>query len=436
AELKGDTRRVKMLVEKYRNDVSEDSDMDLGHYHLHAAVCSIMEEDFNQAIQHAQAATRLIQRASASFQEHHCRMVQAYIYSETGQYDLAEEELAKSQSFFNAFSCHSGNVVILFVRSWIALNRGEHDRYIHYLKEALNLAYDRHIRSCFFWPHKIVRKLCATALDNNIHSDIVRTIIKIYQYTPDQEQAVSDHWPYRIKIYTLSRFGIVKDDVALRLSDKHQQFIKALIAFGGRDVHEETLSSALWPDADGDVAHQNFATTLHRVRKDIGNEVLLLRQNHLSLNPDFCWIDIWALKRSLSEIEKSLMNERPVLIELVNRAISLYQGPFLGADEHQFWILPAREQMRNKYLGILNKLGDRFCQINEYQLAMDCYQKGLEVDDLSESHYQGLLNCHVMQGNRAEGLSVYQRCYKRLAEGLGIAPSKKTEELRFRLENI
>ncbi|MDH5572046.1 MAG: hypothetical protein OEY89_09790 [Gammaproteobacteria bacterium] len=436
AELKGDAKRVRMLIEKYKADVSEDSDMDYGHYHLHVAVCLIMEEDFTRALLHVQTATELTHQARASFQEHHCRMVQAYIYTETDQYDLAEEELEKSKLFFDAFSCYSGNAVILFIRSWIALNKGEHDRHIHHLTDALNLLQERDIRSCFFWPHKIIRKLCAIALDNNIRPEIVTKIIKIYQYTPDHEKIISDRWPYRIKIYTLSRFGIIKDDKPLRLSDKHQQFIKALIAFGGRDVHEETLSNALWPDADGDVAHQNFATTLHRVRKDIGSDIILLRQNHLSLNPDFCWIDIWALKRTLSEIEKSLIHSEDGLTELANRAISLYQGPFLGTDEHQFWMLPAREQLRNKYLKILDSLGDRFCQLGEYHQAIDCYQKGLEVDDLSENHYQGLLNCHFLLGNRAEGLALYQRCYVRLAEGLGITPSKTTEELRYKLENI
>ena len=65
-----------------------------------------------------------------------------------------------------------------------------------------------------------------------------------------------EEWPYPIKIYTLGRFEIIRDDEPLHFSGKEQkkplELLKALIAFGGRDVPEERLTDALWPDADGD----------------------------------------------------------------------------------------------------------------------------------------------------------------------------------------
>ena len=41
----------------------------------------------------------------------------------------------------------------------------------------------------------------------------------------------------------------------------------SLIALGGREASEERLSNALWPDADGDLAHESFTITLHRLRR-------------------------------------------------------------------------------------------------------------------------------------------------------------------------
>ena len=435
AELKGDVKRVKKLLEKYKDDVSVDSDMDLGHYHFHAGISARMDNDISNASHHMKLAVELTEQAHAPYPESLCRNYLACLYVDLDMLDLAIQEVDKSESVYQLYNSYSGLMLTLFTRSWIYLKQHSYDAAIQQLTEALEIAYEKGVRSFAIWPHTMVRDLCSLALENNIQPDVVKQIIKIYKYTPDHDQPASEHWPYPIKFYTLNRFGIVKDGQPLHLSDKNQQFIKALIAFGGRDVHEETLSNALWPDAEGDAAHQNFASTLHRVRKAVGSEVIQLRQNHLSLNSDFCWIDIWELKRTLSEIEKSMMSDKQALSKLTKQAISLYQGPFFGTDATEHWMLSAREKLSNQFLKSLNHIAETFCQINEYTQALHCYQKGLEIDDLSESIYQGLMYCHSCSGNRAEGLAVYEQCCERLNTAFGIAPSRETEKLYLALRN-
>ncbi|MCK4704108.1 MAG: bacterial transcriptional activator domain-containing protein, partial [Gammaproteobacteria bacterium] len=358
-----------------------------------------------------------------------CRSQLAYLYSESDRLEDAIKEVDKAEPTCRAFNTYSGLAVILFIRSWVALKLNNRNLAICLLKEAFDVMYEKDIKSYTVWPYKMISGLCAVALENNIRPEFVKQVIAIHKYKPPNNQSVSEHWPYPIKIYTLNRFGVVKNNQALRLSDKNQQFMKALIAFGGRDVHEQTLSDALWPDAEGDAAHQNFATTLHRVRKAVGNKVIQLRQNRVSLNPDYCWIDIWALKRNLGEIEESLLNSKHSLQELTERAVSLYQGPFLGVDENEHWILSAREKLSNQFLKMLNLTAESFCQTKEYQQALNGYQKGLEIDDLSEKIYQGLIYCHTCLGNRTEGLAIYEQCCERLNTTFGIEPSSETDKL-------
>ncbi|MDH5612966.1 MAG: hypothetical protein OEY66_10975 [Gammaproteobacteria bacterium] len=429
AELKDDTERVRQLLDAYRPNISEDSDLDLGHYHHHEAIYSMNINDTNRAIQHARLAIELTEKAHAPFPESVTRTMGAYIYTELGCYDQAIVELEISENILAAYNSHSGLALILLVRSWIALKNTEHDSMILHLTEALDIFYEKDIRSLYLWPHKLINNLCAVALENNIRPEFVKQIITTHKYKPPNNQSVSEHWPYPIKIYTLNRFGLVKNNKNIRLSDKNQQFMKALIAYGGRDVHEETLSDALWPDTEGDAAHQNFATTLHRVRKALGSNVIQLRQNRVSLNPDYCWIDIWAFKRNLGEIERSLLNSEHSLQELTERAVSLYQGPFLGVDENEHWILSAREKLSGQFLKMLNITAESFCQAKEYQLALSSYQKGQEIDDLSEKNYQGLIYCHTCLGNRTEGLAIYEQCRERLNTAFGIEPSSATEKL-------
>ena len=433
AESKNDAARVRKLLDAFRQNISDVSDLDIGHYHHHEAIYSMMIDDADRANHHIRLAVDLTVKAHARFPEAASRLMGAYVYAELGQFESATIELDICEKILEVYDSYSGLALALLIRSWIALQNKDHGCGIRDLTKAFGMFYERDIRSLYLWPHKLLNNLCAIALENNIQPEFIKKLIKLHKYTPHNNQCVTECWPYSVKIYTLNRFGVIKDDQSLRLSEKNQQFIKALIAFGGRDVHEQTLSDALWPDAEGDAAHQNFATTLHRIRKAIGSDVLQLRQNRVSLDPNYCWIDIWALRRSFNEIEKSLINNKcsrqKTTQELTDRAISLYQGPFLGTDENEHWMLTVREKLGNQFLSTLNAAAESFCQTKKYQLALNCYQKGLEIDDLSENIYQGLIYCHTQLGNRTEGLILYKQCRERLNTVFGIKPASETEKL-------
>jgi hypothetical protein len=99
-----------------------------------------------------------------------------------------------------------------------------------------------------------------------------------------------------LRIYTESSSV---DGKPLRSSGKAQHkpldLLKALIAFGGRDVNTRILTEALWPDADGDAAQGAFDATLHRLRRLLGvDNAVQLKDGKLSLNENLCWVDAWT----------------------------------------------------------------------------------------------------------------------------------------------
>jgi DNA-binding SARP family transcriptional activator len=94
-----------------------------------------------------------------------------------------------------------------------------------------------------------------------------------------------------------------------------------------------------------------------------------------------------------------------------------------------------REKLRDKLLRSITALGMHFERSGVYEKAVVAYQRGIHMDDLAESYYQGLMNCHIRLGRHAEALSVYTRCKKILA-AYGIEPSPETESLRNSLRTI
>jgi DNA-binding SARP family transcriptional activator len=278
-------------------------------------------------------------------------------------------------------------------------------------------------------------RICMKALEAGIEADYVREMIRERNLMPEQPPWHLENWPWPLKIITLGRFAILKDDKSVRFTKKIQQkpldLLKALIAFGGREVGEHLLTDALWPDADGDLAHQSFASNLHRLRQLLGFEKAILRQeNQLTLDERYCWVDIRAFEHLLGKADAQWKaGEIENSVELIEKAIAFYKGPFLGQEVEQPWNMGISERLRSMFLRSVKKLGNYWIEKGQLEKALECYQRGLEVDRLAEEFYQGLMACYHQLGRHSEAISTYHRCKKALSASLGIEPSSNTEAI-------
>jgi DNA-binding SARP family transcriptional activator len=242
-----------------------------------------------------------------------------------------------------------------------------------------------------------------------------------------------------VRIYTLGRFSVQLNGTPLSLSQtRHQrplEMLQALIAFGGRDVHAEILSQALWPDADGDDAQNSFDVTLHRLRRVFGiKDVITLRDRRVSLNNQLAWVDAWTFERLVNHGERLLSRAQdPVISQQLarcgERLLNLYNGAFLEREAARYWVLTLRERLRSKLLRHLLDTGRVWEQAGDWETAIRLYHKGLEVDPLTEALYQRLMVCYRDTQRRAEGLATFHQCRKLLAEQLQIPPAQQTLEI-------
>jgi two-component SAPR family response regulator len=285
--------------------------------------------------------------------------------------------------------------------------------------------------------------ILAKALENGIEETYVKNLIQRNAILPDTSHIAIEQWPWPLKIFTLGRFNVLKDGKPIQFSRKIQQrplsLLKTFIAFGGREVPEDRVIDIIWPEAEGDAAHSAFTTTLFRLRQLLSIEqAVRFHEGKAYLDPRYCWVDVWAFERILGKVdaawEKGITaTDREQIIRLTEKAIKMYTGPFLFGDNEP-WMLSIRERLRNKFLRNVRRLGQYWEQNGKLDKAVECYQKGLEVDDLAEEFYQRLMKCYQKLGKRAEALSVYKRCYQILSSVLGIEPSPETEALKEALK--
>jgi DNA-binding SARP family transcriptional activator len=313
------------------------------------------------------------------------------------------------------------------IEASLALRRGDRGRCHALLTNAFDAArYGGTASFAFSFYPAFMAQLCAEALRAGMQTRYVSSLIRQYGLVPEAPDI--EAWPWPIKIHTLGRFVVLKDDIEIRFARKTQRrpldLLQALIALGGREVAVSALTEALWPDAEGDAAYHAFENTLYRLRQLLGSaSSLALASGKLSLDPRRCWVDVWALERRLDNARES----GTISEQCLDNVMQLYRGHFLDHEPPQSWILPVRERLRDKFLRYVESVARSYEGAQQWERAAAVYQRGIELDQLAESLYRGLMICYREQGNHSEALKVYRRCRDMLSVVLGVQPTAETQ---------
>jgi DNA-binding SARP family transcriptional activator len=238
--------------------------------------------------------------------------------------------------------------------------------------------------------------------------------------------------PQPIQIATLGRFEIVVGGEVLRHARKAPrralELLKAIIALGPEAVNLDAVAGALWRESRGDAARDAFDVTLHRLRRFLGrNEAVQLVHGMLQVNRELVWVDAATFERLAADANGA---HGALDIAGAERALALYQGPFLQNEDEAPWLLPARERLRSRYVRLVIRTAQHFERAGAPARAAEIYAIALEAEPLAEELYRRLMVVLAEQDRRAEALGAYRRCRHMLAKVLGVAPSRDTELLR------
>jgi LuxR family transcriptional regulator, maltose regulon positive regulatory protein len=344
-------------------------------------------------------------------------------------------ELARSNPAMKNHT--SGIMTILKIDAQFAFDEGDDSRGLLLLGRSLSLAREYGHPFTFLDDPTMTLGLCEKVLEAGIEVEQAREIIRRCGLAPEQSSLHIENWPWPLKIYTLGRFSIIRDGAPLKFTGKVQQMplrmLKLLISLGGREIAESAITEALWPDADGDQAHQTFETNLHRLRKLLGRtEVLRLCDGKMTLDSRYCWVDVWAFERLAAQADDYEQNAKTEKAwDVMEKALTLYEHDFLSGDSDERWVASPSERLKAKYFKRLLSLGHSLESSGHFERAARLYERGLEIDDCMEEIYQRLMVCYKCLGKRSGALAAYDRCRRVLTSSLGIEPSEETKEIRI-----
>jgi LuxR family maltose regulon positive regulatory protein len=421
----GDLACADDLLPRLESSINPVRRMDVALFHSAKSWYKFQRGELAAALKHGQTAVEGAFETGAVTIQSYCLIARSQLLLESGE---AEHAMASAR----AVRIRAAGVSSLLefdaflIEAYSALQLGDSAEGLTALRTGLAIGRRQGYVNTLRWHPRMMARLLRHALEEGIEVDYAKHLIRTRHLLPDTPD--SEQWPWPIKLYTLGRFSVVADDTPTKASGKAQakplELLKALIAYGGRDASGAMIAGELWPDVDGDAAQHALSTALHRLRKLLRrDDAVLVHEGKLSLNPVVVWVDVWAFERLVNGLERGEIDR----VTTAEKFFRLYPGNFLQRDSESAWALPLRERLRSKFLRQALSFGRAWEEAGNWDWAAVAYQRGLEVDNLSEELYRRLMRCHQQRGETAAAVEVYRRCRQMLSVVLGVKPSPDTE---------
>ena len=233
----------------------------------------------------------------------------------------------------------------------------------------------------------------------------------------------------RLEIYALGEGRVVRDGRPVSSSEWQAAMAKELffyILMHG-PVERDAVGLVFWPELSTKKMRNSFHTTLHRMRRAVGADGVVVEEGQYRLGDIDYWFDVKEFE-ALVERAQLLPPHDWQTEKLWRRAVALYQGDFLPEVE-RVWCVPKREALREQYVEGLIGIGRCHEARREFDAAVSWYRQALEIDELREDIYRRIMHSYAEAGRRSEALAQYRVCQEVLGQELGVEPSAETKAL-------
>ncbi|MDX1811124.1 MAG: BTAD domain-containing putative transcriptional regulator [Gammaproteobacteria bacterium] len=409
------------------------------HYYYLLSWLEMEKGNYRVAHEHINYAVDMVRQLNTPLHELLLTVTLAKSLLLLSDYVSAHEQLSKAEQIaIKLKNNHYLTYVFPMLKAWLAVRQLDYTAAKEELTTCFKYGRENKIISSSGWLYVMLNELAIFALENEIELEYTKNLIRLYSLTPDNGNLVPNNWPYPISINTMRDFTVLVDNESLiqkrKSSKKVFYLLKAIIAFGGQEISNDRLAHAVWPDLEGDAAINTLTTTLHRLRKLLGADTIIVHNGCVTLNKQLVWVDVWHILKLLSQIKNRDINSNS--IEMMSGALKIYQQAFLKDDEDLPWTNSLRYQIQYKLIHAALKIGDYYEKQQLFDNAKELYYELLNREDSSEEIYQGIMRCSLQQKQASEGMQAYNQCRKILNNKLRVTPSKTTEILRTKLQAL
>jgi len=388
----GDLAAAPALARELEARTSGAGRFNLCLYHHFQAWEAMLRKDLMTALQKEKAALRMAIEVGCPLFEVLCRLALAEILADCGDERKCIAHLQTLRGIVEGIDNRHLEFTCLVGFAQIALAHGRQRTGLAALLRGLQLGREYGYSHFLWWRPAAVARVLAQALDAGIEPEYSRSLIKRRALVPEQPPLGVEGWPWTYRVQTFGGFRLLRHDEPLgavggkaagKAKKRPLELLKLLIAYGGEQVSESKITDALWPRIDGDSAHRSFTSTLHRLRKLLGEDrAVTLHEGRLSLDRRYFWLDTWAFEQLASDLES--IQDSQQMERLAERLLALYRGSFMADDADAAWMIQTRERLRSRFSRVLARVCRHWQERGEEERARALYEKCLEIDPVAE----------------------------------------------------
>jgi YVTN family beta-propeller protein len=234
-----------------------------------------------------------------------------------------------------------------------------------------------------------------------------------------------------VEFRILGPLEVIDEDRSLELGGSKQRSVLAMLALrAGRVVSTDTLIDGLWGDAPPATASKSLQVYVSRLRKALGEDVIVTRTPGYLLDVRPESIDVAHVEALL---EQAHGEAPPEASSTLSTALALWRGPTLEDLAHEPFAQVEIGRLEELRLGAVEDRIDADLDLGKHASLVP------ELETLSRRHpYRERLIAQRMlalyrSGRQTEALEVYRDARTRLMDEIGIEPDPELRDLERRV---
>ena len=210
---------------------------------------------------------------------------------------------------------------------------------------------------------------------------------------------------------------------------------RALLAFlvfeRHRRVDRFDAIEALWGERPPAAATEALRALLSNLRRALGSERLVGREELRLRLPDGVWVDVEIAARAVHDAESAVAMQQWQRAWIAAHVAMNVAGRPLLPRWSGSWVEERRLDLERTWLRALEALAASGVGLagTELSTAKRAARTLIEADPYRESGHRFMMQALALEGNTADALLVFERLRARLRDDLGIAPSEDTLRL-------
>jgi DNA-binding SARP family transcriptional activator len=243
-----------------------------------------------------------------------------------------------------------------------------------------------------------------------------------------------------LRVRFFGHFEMLCDEevISLGRNGKALAILKYLLGHRSRPVSQDHLMGWLWPESNLKKARWSLNSTIHSLRKLLGDCSSLAPVNYILLEEGYyrLFSDVRVIT-DVDEFDARYEEGRRLAKEgrteeaaaEYEKAIALYRGDYLVEDLYEDWTMVERERLIDAYIDMLSQLATHYYETGLCQESIRARYGILEKNRSHEESYRLLMRCYARLGLRDRALRQYRLCKRVLRQEYDTAPSPETEAL-------